>query len=376
MIHCEDFYNLLVKNGIDFFTGVPDSLLKNFCAYIFDNTDEKKNIIAANEGNAVALAAGYFMATGKIGLVYMQNSGLGNATNPLTSLTDSDVYRIPALLLIGWRGEPGIKDEPQHIKQGKITLNLLDVLGIPYKVITSLTTKVEDDLYCAVDTMRRESIPFALVIKKGAFEEYKLKNKIDNPYEITREDAIRACVNATTPHDIIISTTGKASRELFEYREAKGLSHAGDFLTVGSMGHSSQIALAIALSKPNRRVICIDGDGASIMHMGSMTIIGSKKPSNFRHIVINNGAHDSVGGQPTAGFNINIPSIAGACGYSSTFSVKDKAELIKTLPDFMKAEGPAFLEIKTMQGARNDLGRPTNSPEKNKEEFMKFLQDS
>ena len=374
MIDCESFYNLLIDNDIDFFTGVPDSLLNDFCAYIFDNTDDKKNIIAANEGNAVALAAGHYLATGKIGLVYMQNSGQGNAANPLISLADPDVYSIPLLLLIGWRGEPGKKDEPQHVKQGRITLDFLDVLGIQYKVLTGSAEDAEMNLKHAVGIMKEKSCPFALVIPKGIFESYKLKNKKEDQFELLREEAIKIVIDHIGQRDIVVSTTGMTSRELFEYREQLGYDHSRDFLTVGSMGHSSQIALAIALAKPERRVICLDGDGALIMHMGALSTIASKQPENFKHIVINNGAHDSVGGQPTAGFDIDIPKIAQACGYKSTFTAVNKKVLLEILPAFLAEKGPALLEIKTGKGARENLGRPTTTPIENKVAFMKFLQ--
>lgn len=374
MVNCEEFYSLLIKNGIDFFAGVPDSLLKDFCAYVIDNTIDEKNIIAANEGNAIALAAGYHLATGKISLVYMQNSGQGNSINPLTSLVDEEVYSIPVLLLIGWRGKPGKKDEPQHIKQGKITLRLLRTLGIPYEILPNNIEEARKVLKTAINTMKKKRAPYALVVRKGTFETYNLKNRSKSQYEISREEAIRIIVDQLGSQDIIISTTGKASRELFEYREELGHGHRKDFLTVGSMGHSSQIALAIALSRPSRKVYCLDGDGALIMHMGSLAIIGSNSPKNFKHIVLNNGAHDSVGGQPTAGFKINIPSIAKACGYNAVFHVENRQELKDKLSLLKLSKGPALLEVKLNKVTRKDLGRPTTSPKENKKAFMRFLQ--
>lgn len=373
MMNCGKFYNLLVDNGIDFFTGVPDSLLKDFCAYVFDNTDDRKNIVAANEGNAVALAAGYHLATGKTGLVYMQNSGQGNAANPLISLADPDVYSIPMLLMIGWRGEPGKKDEPQHVKQGKITLDFLDALGISWKILSGSIDEAEKELNYAVGVMRDKSMPFALVIPKDTFESYSLENSEGDSFTLLREDAVKMIVDKLGPEDIVVSTTGKTSRELFEYREELGQDHGRDFLTVGSMGHSSQIALGIALAKPKRRVICLDGDGSLIMHMGALAIIASKKPENYKHIVINNGAHDSVGGQPTAGYSIDIPGIAGSCGYISVHTAANKEELEEKLPLFLSGRGPSLLEIKTRKGAREELGRPTTTPVENKNAFMKFL---
>lgn len=373
MLNCKEFYSLLIKNGIDFFAGVPDSLLKDFCAYIINNTSEEKNIIAANEGNAIALAAGYHLASGKIGLVYMQNSGQGNAINPLTSLVDEEIYAIPVLLLIGWRGEPGKKDEPQHIKQGKITIHLLNTLGIPHEILPVNIERAGKVLKKAINSMKKKSAPYALVVRRGTFETCKLKNKINSQFELSRENAIKLIIDNLRNQDIVVSTTGKISRELFEYREELDHGHSKDFLTVGSMGHSSQIALAIALSKPSRKVYCLDGDGALIMHMGSLAIIGSKSPKNFKHIVLNNAAHDSVGGQPTAGLKIDIPAIAKACGYKTVLYAEKGLELEEKLNLLKFSDGPALLEIKVNKGARKDLGRPTSSPSENKKEFMRFL---
>lgn len=370
MIDCKSFYELLVKNEMNFFTGVPDSLLKDFCAYVSDNTPANSNIIAANEGNAIAIAAGHYLATGKIGLVYMQNSGLGNAINPLISLTDKEVYSIPILLLIGWRGEPGVKDEPQHVKMGKVTLGLLDAIGVKYE---TLSDNFEEIIKKAKSHMEKEKSSFAIIVKKGTFEEYKLKNKKETSYELNREDAIKAMVPLLDENDIIVSTTGKTSRELFELRESNKQSHEKDFLTVGSMGHSSSIALGMALQKPQTNVYCLDGDGALIMHMGALAIIGSLKPKNFRHIIFNNFAHDSVGGQPTAAYTVDIPAIAKANGYNEALSAKTAQEIKEKLKKMQKAEGPALLEVKISKGSREDLGRPTKTPIENKEEFMGFL---
>lgn len=371
MVNCKLFYEILIQNGIDFFTGVPDSLLKDFCAYVTDNIPEEKNIIAANEGNAIALASGYHLATKKFALVYMQNSGLGNTVNPLISLADKEVYSIPMLLLIGWRGEPGIKDEPQHLKMGKSTLNLLDTLEIPYSV---LNDNYEEIIKNAIIHMRNKKSPYAIVVKKDTFEKYELKNKKNTNYKLNREGAIKTIVNLLDEDDVVVSTIGMASRELFEIREANKQGHEKDFLTVGSMGHSSSIALGIALEKPNRQVYCFDGDGALIMHMGVLAIIGQLKPKNFKHIVFNNYSHDSVGGQPTAAFNMDIPSIAKANGYVAVFSAETKEEITNKIEKIKSMNGPVLLEIKVNKGARKDLGRPTTPPLQNKENFMEFLQ--
>ena len=372
MISCKEFYDILIGNGINFFTGVPDSLLKDFCAYITDNTPKKNNIIAANEGNAIALAAGHYLATGKPGLVYMQNSGLGNAINPLTSLTDKEVYSIPMLLLIGWRAEPGVKDEPQHVKMGKITLGMLETMQIPYKI---LNDNFEETIKDAIIHMKNEKSPYAIVVKRNTFEKYELKDKKETNYGLNREGAMEAIIPLLEESSIIVSTTGMTSRELFELRDSNKQGHEKDFLTVGSMGHSSSIALGIAITKPDRQVYCFDGDGALIMHMGALSTIGSLKPKNFKHIIFNNFSHDSVGGQPTSADNIHIPAIAKANGYADAFSAKTKEETIKIIKKIKNIDGPILLEIKVNKGARKDLGRPTSTPIENKEDFMKFIQD-
>lgn len=369
MISCEHFFNALKSNHIDFFTGVPDSLLKDFCAYITDTLPKEQNIIAANEGNAVALAAGHYLATGKPGMVYLQNSGLGNCVNPLTSLNDPDVYSIPLLLLIGWRGEPGVKDEPQHVKMGKVTLPLLDTLGIPYEL---LNENYEKTLQKAQNHFETAKSPFAIVVKKGTFETYQFKTKKETNFPFNREDAIKEIMPLLDKRDIIISTTGKASRELFEYGENEKNTEKF-FLTVGSMGHSSSIALGIALKKKNRNVFCFDGDGALLMHMGVLATIGDLKLRNFKHVIFNNYAHDSVGGQPTSTENINISSIAKSCGYAYTATAASKEEIQQEIQKMRLIEGPTLLEIKVNKGSRKDLGRPTKTPEQNKDTFMEFL---
>ena len=374
MISPEFFVKTLGKHDIDFFAGVPDSLLKNICAYIADHTDSSHNIITANEGAAIGLAAGYHLATGKAGVVYMQNSGEGNIINPLASLTDKEVYNIPVLLVIGWRGRPGVHDEPQHVKQGKVTTGLLDVMGISYEVLSKEEGQAALQIGKAADALKRNEV-YALVIEKDTFSEYKLQNVEANNLTMTREEAIQTVGKALAPTDVIVSTTGMISRELFEAREAWGQGHEKDFLTVGSMGHASQIALGIALNKKDRRVWCFDGDGATIMHMGSMAIVASKKPANYIHVVFNNGAHDSVGGQPTVGLKIDLPAVARAVGYSSVYSVSGLEELNSLLTTLCSQlnQGPVLLEVKVKKGNRKDLGRPTTTPIENKEAFMNNL---
>lgn len=375
MIRPQYFYDTLAGYGIDFYAGVPDSLLKNLCAYITDHADSSHNIIAANEGGAMGLAAGHFLATGQIPVVYMQNSGEGNIINPLASLTDPDVYNIPVLLVIGWRGKPGVHDEPQHVKQGKVTTGLLNVMGIDYTVLSKEEEKAEMQIRKAVDYMKSTGHCYALVIEKDTFDTYVLQHVEQNDLTLSREEAIQTVAASLGAKDVIVSTTGMISRELFEYRTQMSQGHERDFLTVGSMGHASQIALGIALEKHDRKVWCFDGDGASIMHMGGMAIVAEKSPRNFVHVVFNNGAHDSVGGQPTVGLKIDLPSIAKAVGYKYVYSVHTRDGLQALLAEIGKQEGPVFLQVFVKKGNRKDLGRPTTTPVENKEALMQFLND-
>ena len=378
MIRPEFFIEKLRENGIDCFAGVPDSLLKNICAYITDHCDAQHNIIAANEGAAVGLAAGHYLATGKPACVYMQNSGEGNIINPLASLTDPEVYNIPVLLLIGWRGRPGVHDEPQHVKQGKVTTGLLNTMGVNFDVLSKDEEKAEKQIAKAVEALNRKEV-YALVIEKDTFDNYQLSTVNSQlALNLSREEAIQTVASYLGPKDCIVSTTGMISRELFEYRTQMNQGHERDFLTVGSMGHASQIALGIAMEKQDRRVWCFDGDGATIMHMGSMAIVASKAPANYIHVVFNNGAHDSVGGQPTVGLQIDLPAIAKAVGYKVAITVASKEELEKALASITNnispiTNAPILLEIKVKKGNRKDLGRPTTTPIQNKEALMNFL---
>ena len=374
MISPEYFIEKLRESGIDCFAGVPDSLLKNMCAYITDHLDSAHNIIAANEGAAVGIAAGHYLATGKPACVYMQNSGEGNIINPLASLTDQEVYNIPVLLLIGWRGRPGVHDEPQHVKQGKVTTGLLNVMGVNYEVLAKEEEKAGKQIAKAVKALQNKEV-FALVIEKDTFEDYKLQNVELNDLTMSREEAIRTVAAALGEKDCIVSTTGMISRELFEYRTAMNQGHERDFLTVGSMGHASQIALGIALAQPDRRVWCFDGDGAAIMHMGSMAIVADKASKNYVHVVFNNGAHDSVGGQPTVGLKMDFPAVAKAVGYKAEYSVDSREGLDAVLAVVKEFAGPVLLEIKVKKGNRKDLGRPTTTPIQNKESLMQFLSE-
>jgi len=373
MLNCADYFRALQQLDFTYFCGVPDSLLKDLCAYIAEHCRPENHVIPANEGAAVALAAGYHVATGRTGVVYMQNSGLGNAVNPLTSLVDPEVYSIPVLLLIGWRGEPGRKDEPQHKKQGRVSLELLRALEIPCAVHPKTMPEAERSLREAKRVLEERRGPFAFLIQSETFERHVAKPPESAPGGLKREEAIIAVLEEIGEDAVVVTTTGMASREVFEYRARAGQGHHRDFLTVGSMGHASQIALAIALAQPKRAVYCLDGDGAVLMHMGALALIGSQKPQNLRHIVLNNGAHDSVGGQPTVAFQVDLTAVAKACGYRLALRATSSSELASALTEVKRTPGPVLLETRVTRGARPDLGRPTQSPVENKALLMKSL---
>ena len=360
--------------GADFYTGVPDSQLKPLCDYLINlyGIDKKHHIIAANEGNCTALAAGYHLATGKVPVVYMQNSGEGNIINPLASLLNEKVYAIPMIFIIGWRGEPGVHDEPQHIYQGEVTIKLLEDMGVDSFVVDKDTS--ESDLMNTLEGFRKQLAAgkdVAFVIKKGALE-YAEAAVYKNDNTMTREEIIRHIVEVSG-EDPIVSTTGKASRELFEIREANKQGHKYDFLTVGSMGHSSSIALGVAINAPERKVWCIDGDGAALMHMGAMAVIGNNKPGNLVHVVINNSAHETVGGMPTVAGSIDLVAIAKACGYEHAICVDSFEKLDEALKEAKTRKALSLIEVKCSIGARKDLGRPTTSALDNKLQFMEFI---
>lgn len=360
--------------GADFYAGVPDSQLKALCNYLMNTygTDPKHHIIAANEGNAAALAAGYHLSTGKVPVVYMQNSGEGNIINPAASLLNDKVYAVPVIFVIGWRGEPGVHDEPQHIYQGEVTCRLLEDMDISYFVIGKDTA--EDEVKAAMDGFKEElgrGKDVSFVIRKGALS-YGESVVYSNENAMIREEIIRH-IAAASGTDPIVSTTGKASRELFEIREANGQGHDTDFLTVGSMGHCSSIALGIALQKTERKIWCIDGDGAALMHMGAMAVIGANKPKNMIHVVINNGAHETVGGMPTGADEIDIVGVATACGYPNAVRVNGYDELDMELKNAKERNELTLIEVLCGIGAREDLGRPTTSALENKERFMEYM---
>lgn len=358
----------------DFYTGVPDSQLRSLCDFLMNSygIDPHHHLIAANEGSCTALAAGYHLATGKTPVVYMQNSGEGNIINPVASLLNDKVYAIPCIFIVGWRGEPGLHDEPQHIYQGEVTVELLKDMDIQTFIIGKDTTN--EEVTAIMHTFRSvlaagKSVAF--VIRKGALT-YDSKCIYENDNRMLREDIIRHIVEVSGD-DPIISTTGKASRELYEIREANGQGHQYDFLTVGSMGHSSSIALGIAINKPETKIWCVDGDGAALMHMGAMAVIGAHAPGNLVHIIINNGAHETVGGMPTVADTIDLAGVAKACRYSYTVSVDNYEDLDRELTAAKQRRELSLIEVKCSIGARADLGRPKTTAVENKQNFMEYI---
>ena len=377
MLKPEILVNFLKKQNISFFSGVPDSLLKDFCAYVDDQFPPSNHIIAANEGAAIGLAIGHHLSSGKVPLVYLQNSGLGNTVNPLISLASEEVYSIPILLVIGWRGEPGIKDEPQHKHQGRITPALLEVMEIPYVIIDSSMDQIEvlNLIETQIKNCQISRKPFCILVRKGTFESYKKKisESKNSQFELEREEAVQITTRICEPNAVIVCTTGMLSRELFEFRADNKLGHGKDFLCVGGMGHASQIATGIAIDQPDRPVYCFDGDGAALMHMGSMAITGTRNLPNLIHLVFNNGCHESVGGQPTVAQKFELSKVASSLGYDFAETVSDEENLKKIILKAQLNKSSSFIEILVRSGHRSDIGRPTTTPIQNKISLMETL---
>lgn len=372
MLQPAKYLDVLQKAGVTFFTGVPDSLLKEICACITVSLRPEDHVIAANEGAAVGLAIGHYVGTSSVPLVYMQNSGLGNTVNPLLSLASPEVYGTPMVLMVGWRGEPGHKDEPQHVHQGRVMMQMLQDMDIPSIVLSNDIGEAEQQTLDAVKKARDINGPVAIVVRKGTFDSFDAP-KVTADLPMGREEAIMEAAQMLEDNAAVICTTGMPSRELFEFRARAQAGHHRDFLTVGGMGHASQIALGLAMAQPDRPVYCFDGDGAALMHMGSMAITGQSKAHNLIHLVFNNGVHGSVGGQPTVGFAIDMPAIAKACGYHFAECVETKEDLRKALQAARKIDGVTLVEIRVRPGNRSDIGRPTSTPAQNKTAMMEFL---
>ena len=372
MLAPADYLRVLRDSGVTFFTGVPDSLLKEFCACVTATVRQQEHFIAANEGASVGLAIGHYIGTGSLPLVYLQNSGLGNTVNPLLSLASPEVYGVPMLLMLGWRGEPGKKDEPQHVHQGRVMVKMLEDMDVPVVILSDEITTAELQTQAAAKQANEIKGPVAILVRKNTFDKYP-SPKMKTELPMGREEAIIAAAEILEDNAAVICTTGMPSRELFEFRARSRAGHHRDFLTVGGMGHASQIALGLAMAQPARPIYCFDGDGAALMHMGAMAITGQSKAKNLIHLVFNNGVHDSVGGQPTVGFAIDLPQIATACGYASAQRVTTVDDLRNAIIEAHKGEGVSFIEVQVRPGNRVDIGRPTSTPAENKMAMMNFL---
>lgn len=376
MISCEEFFKILNEHNLTFFTGIPDSTFKDLMKFLTDNQGENfENIVACNECEAIAIASGYYLATNKIGVVYMQNSGFGKTINPLTSLCDPEVYSIPILLMIGWRGEPDKRDAPQHKKMGKITLPLLETLQIPYIILEPNAQKIEKEFNKVLQYFDKNKGPFALIFRRNFFQNYEMRKVISNKYSLTTEEVIRITLDSLTDDEIIISNTGYISRLLFEYRELNEKDHYKSFYNIGSMGCASSIGLGIALQKPQKRIIVFDGDGAAIMQMGAFSTIGKYSPTNFVHIIIDNEAHESTGSQPTNSSIIKFEDLAIASNYRWSIKIETKEQLLDSLDNIKNRDGPILILIKTKLHSALNLKRPDKLPKEYKEEFMKYLLD-
>ena len=361
MIDPSRFVNALEAAGVEFFAGVPDSLMKGFSAALAADVPAARHVIAANEGNAVAVAMGHALASGRPALVYLQNSGLGNTVNPLLSLVDPEVYGVPMVLLIGWRGEPGVSDEPQHVKQGRVTPAMLDAMEVPWQELHAGVQDVEELVRRVVDHAVRREGPVAIVVRKGTFDAADVDPCVAVPDMPSREEALTRIVAAIPEGALVVSTTGMLSRELFELRVKAGGGDALDLLTVGGMGHASSIALGVALADADREVWCLDGDGALLMHMGALAVIARSAGPHFHHVVFNNGVHDSVGGQPTAIDVVDVPALARAADYRWAGRAASSDAIDASIAE-VAGPGPALLELVVRPGNRSNIGRPTRTP--------------
>lgn len=357
MINQKNFLEVLRDLGVEYFTGVPDSYLNGFCNCLCETVPNEKNIVAANEGNAIAIASGYYFSTGKIPLVYMQNSGLGNAINPIISLADKDVYRVPMVLLIGWRGEPDSGDHVQHKMQGEITTDLLEMLEIPYVIAKGNDDLLEKQVRPLIEKSKRERKIVAIIARKGIFaDEKKTTKSTESTYPLFREEAIELVLNIMPKDTIYVATTGRATRELYFLREKRGEGHSCDFLNLGSMGHASSVAFSLALENKHRKVVCFDGDAAALMHMGAFSMVSKYKLPNFLHIILNNGAHESVGGQPSAGMDVDFTRIAQGAGYHTIgHPVATKEEIIDSVKNLNKSGKASLIDVRIKKGLNRDL---------------------
>tara|TARA_B100000767_G_scaffold264583_1_gene279642 strand:- start:1612 stop:2724 length:1113 start_codon:yes stop_codon:yes gene_type:complete len=368
MIDINNFIKHLKKNDLDFCCGVPDSLLKDLC-FAFENKYKKNHLVAANEGSAVGLGIGYHLSTKKIPLIYLQNSGLGNAINPLISLSGSNVYKIPLFLIIGWRGEKHktFVDEPQHIAQGKVTEDFLKKLGIIYKIVDA-NTDYKKQINILKNFANKNQRVVALLIKKNTFKNnVKKSNQISKVYE--REKYLNLLIDILPKNSIIVSTTGILSRELNEIINTSK-KKINFFMCVGGMGHAISVASGLAL-KLKKKVFCFDGDGAATMHLGSLS--SSSKIKNIIHILFNNHSHESVGGQDNAAKHVKFFRIAKEFGYKNSYLCKNGKELNKIINKSIKSKYNSFIEIILNKGHRKNISRPSRNMILLKNNFMNSI---
>lgn len=374
MINQELFMNILKENGVEFFTGVPDSYLNGFCNYLQKEIPADKHVIAANEGNAIGIAAGYYFSTKTMPLVYMQNSGLGNVINPLASLTDEHVYKTPLILLIGWRGEPNSGDHAQHITQGRITTDLLDLLNIPCIIAADDDRVFARQVQPLLKKAKEERKAVAILGRKGVFAAEDKATIRDDSYPLTREEAIETILDVLPADTYYFASTGRATRELYFLRQARKENHHYDFLNLGAMGHVSSVALGVALANKGNLVVCLDGDASALMHMGSFSMACQMKPANFLHIILNNGAHESVGGQPSAGCKVDFSLIAAGSGYNTVGRpVTTKEELTRALNKLDLSSGPSFIDFRIRKGLKGALPPLQIDPDQLISDFMDQL---
>lgn len=374
MIDPKGLVDALAERGVDFACGVPDSLMEPLCTYLA-TLPRGRHVMAANEGAAVGLGIGHYLGTGDPALVYLQNAGIGNAINPLISLANPEVYGTPMLLLVGWRGQPGTRDEPQHMVQGRLMTPILEAADVPW---TTLPPDFDDAVTCLADALQKAkdlSSPYVVLVERGTFAPYESEIPANDEGSSlsSREEALVALLDATGDQGVFVATTGMLGRELYEYREQSGSFAGRDFLTVGGMGHASSIALGVALERPDREVWCLDGDGAVLMHLGSLAVVADQAPPNFHHVVFNNGVHDSVGGQPTAMRSVDLPAAARAFGYRYSSAVSDVATLGEVVAKMRAHTGPTLIDLHVRPGNREGIGRPQRSPAQAKTAFLTSL---
>ena len=356
MIEVKSLINLLKKNNSNFYTGVPDSVLKEL-SFALRNKGTKNHIIATNEGSAVSLGIGNYLSTKKVPCIYMQNSGLSNALNPLISIAHEKVYSIPLILIIGWRGSPKIKDEPQHNVKGQITESLLKLLNINYTIIRTIADLKKFDKQ--IKSAKKKNSIVACLIEQGTLEKTKQINKKKDFYKLDKELFLKTLLESLEKNTKIISSTGYNSRELMFLRNKYKIQNSRDFYMVGGMGHSSSVALGYSLST-KKKTICVDGDGSLLMHLGSIKTVGTFAKNNFKYILLNNNSHDSVGGQNTYADDINFKNLSKSLGFKKFYLIKNDRNLKKNIQKFLKDKNLCFLEVKVSNSKIKNLPRPTN----------------